>query len=108
MNSPLDQPAVLTTSCHEWTLTFVAIVRLVATWISGVKVLGPWTSLDEGQAGGYIYNIYCRLHSMQRIHLKHHMSRGHRDIAFSLHLVIDLGRFHFHCPFSIQEWVGIL
>ena len=37
-----------------------------------------------------------------------HVERGHRDIAFSLRLVIDLGRSHFHCPFSIQEWVGIL
>ena len=36
---------------------------------------------------------YCRLHSMQRIHLKHHMSRGHRDIAFSLHLVMTLADF---------------
>ena len=41
----------------------------------------------------------CRLHSMQRIHLKHHMLRGHWDIAFSLHLVIDLGRFTFPLPF---------
>ena len=37
---------------------------------------------------------------MQRIHLKHHMLRGHWDIAFSLHLVIDLGRFTFPLPFS--------
>ena len=43
----------------------------------------------------------CRLHSMQRIEASH----VEREL---FHLVIDLGRCHFHCAFSIQEWVGIL
>jgi hypothetical protein len=79
-------------------LAMMIYERKIQSKINRMKFLGIFDEND----------CICRLHSMQRIHLKHHMLRGHRDIAFSLHLVIDLGRSHFHCPFSIQEWVGIL